>query len=620
MDLSPRVSRALRSTDGVIVVVDAVEGCQIQTEIVLKQALKERVRPTLYINKVDRLINELKLNPEQIQARFQKIIEDFNDLIESNADELFQESWKINIQQGNVVFGSAIYPSWGFSYERLLSQKMKFKHIYEVYDSPNKSDDLVQLSKKLPLSEAIFEMIINCLPDPVEAQRYRIPKIWKGLESTRMAEFLRVCDENGPPILCLNKIMVDKHGGYICIGRLFSGQISRGISLYALNKKTSIKIREAYLFMGEQKQRIERISCGNIVAFKTMTEINAGETLVQEGYEEKMSPFEYFQYLTDPILTIALEPKQPSKLDKMLDILNKMALNDPSLKVFTNRDTGEYLISGLGELHLDIIIKDIEHEGLEVISSNPLVVFREGITQASSSMSSKSKNGLNLIQLKILPLNSEEEKLISEGKFKEFDNLLYIEPHLNLVFDKTEEGIHGTHLKNILIEGFKLALKAGPLCDEPVRGLKLIIEDLKLDSKPANRTPLDLQLMVRNIVFACILAGSPILFEPISKLIIQLPLTLIKIVETLAAQKKGKIMSIEQIGSSSFITCLIPIKDSLDLTRDLRSKSSGQAFWQVFFSHWQQMTPIESNSTIQNIRLRKGRSPQIPSSDFFLKT
>jgi len=618
VDLSPKVSRALRSIDGAIVVVDAVEGCQIQTEIVLKQVLKELVQPTLYINKVDRLIKELKLDPDQIQARFQKIIDEFNDLIENYSDFQFQKEWQIQLEKGNVVFGCAIFPNWGISYRKMLQTGLKFKNIYDSYHSSDQLNALGQLHDLIPLSDSIFDMIINLLPNPIKAQGYRIHGIWKESSNLEMNEFLNKCEEKGPTILCINKVMTDKHGGFTCICRVFSGEIFRGMRLYAMNLKKFIQIRDLYIFMGEQRARVERIPCGNIVAFKTMTAINAGETLVQEGYENNSGFFEMFHYISEPILTIALEPKQPSQLEKMLDFLNVMSLNDPSLRVTVNRDTGEYLISGLGELHLDILLKEIEKQGINVIPSRPLVVFRESITHSVSPISSSTKDGLTEIEISIDPLSNDEINLINQGKLYQSGKVFHIESHLNLILDETEKSIQDPVIQRILRKGFDKILKTGPLCDQPVRGLKIKIHALKIQKKQVLSSPLEIQLLLRNVIFASILTGTPILLEPISKLIIQLPLNLIKAVETLVAQKKGKILSIEQIGNSSSITCIIPIKNSLELTGELRSKSSGQAFWQVFFSHWQEIESSEARMIIKTIRMKNGRIPEVPTPDFFL--
>ncbi|MHC1592443.1 MAG: GTP-binding protein [Candidatus Helarchaeales archaeon] len=617
MDLSPRVSRALRSIDGVIVVVDAVEGCQIQTEIVLKQALSEKVRPTLYINKIDRLIRELKLKPNQIQVRLQKIIDDFNDLLEIHAPE-FHDEWKILPEKNNVVFGSAIYPNWGFSYEKKLQTGMTFNDIHEFYMKPDLSSSLMKLHELIPLSDSIFQMIIKTLPDPVRAQEIRIPTLWKDPSNKLFFDSLKSCADEGPTVICVNKVWKEEQGGFICTGRIFSGEIRRGMRLRAVNARKFVKVRDVYLFMGDQKARIEGLKSGNIAAFKILVGIKAGETLIPEDFEEDVGSFETFKYLTEPVLTVALEPRRPSLLDKMLEILNDISLNDPNIMVSVNRDTGEYLISGLGELHLEMTLKELEAAGVEVIPSKPTVVYRESIKQSTPRLEIKSRDGTKHLAISVHPLAQEEIDAINREEIFRFEKLFHVESHGNVIVNGMEEEIRNPNIKRILKEGFDLALKSGPLCDQPVRGIKIVIRSLSLDKRRLLDNPLEFKLMIRNLVFASILSGSPILLEPISRLMIQIPLNLLKIVDTLMAQKKGRILSIENVGNSALITCIIPIRNSIELVEELRSKSSGQAFWQTFFSHWQEMDEKEALQIIKSLRISHGRNPEIPSPEFFL--
>ncbi|MEM3489633.1 MAG: GTP-binding protein, partial [Nitrososphaerota archaeon] len=174
VDFSGRVTRALRAIDGAVVVVDAVEGVMTQTETVVRQALGERVRPVLYINKVDRLIKELRLTPEKIQETLGRIVLEVNRLIDMYAEPEYRDKWKLSFQSGTVAMGSA-KDRWGFTVPQAQKRGVKFSDVLQAFVNNN----IDWLKETMPLHEAILEMVINHHPPPHIAQRYRIPKIWK---------------------------------------------------------------------------------------------------------------------------------------------------------------------------------------------------------------------------------------------------------------------------------------------------------------------------------------------------------------------------------------------------------------------------------------------------------
>src|SRR3990167_5463132 len=197
IDFSGNVTRAMRAIDGTIVLVCAVEGIMPQTETVLKQALRERVKPILFINKVDRMIKELKLTPEKMQERFMKIIEHFNLLIEQIAEQDYRQKWKVNVADGSVIFGSA-RDNWATSVAFMKKKGIGFKDIIDLY---NKLEDERKewVWKNAPLFEVLLDSVIKHLPSPIEAQKYIIPKIWPGDTESEFGKGLVNCDPNAEP-------------------------------------------------------------------------------------------------------------------------------------------------------------------------------------------------------------------------------------------------------------------------------------------------------------------------------------------------------------------------------------------------------------------------------------
>ncbi|TLM98109.1 GTP-binding protein, partial [bacterium] len=175
VDFSGRVTRSLRAIDGAVVVIDAVEEVMVQTETVTRQALEERVRPVLYVNKIDRLIKELRLDAAAIEQKLGRIITDFNQLMDLYGEPQFRDQWRVSPTAGTVAFGSA-KDRWGVTLSTLQRQGIRFRDIVAAYEKGTVAD----LANAAPLHDAILGMIINNMPPPDVAQPYRVPRIWRG--------------------------------------------------------------------------------------------------------------------------------------------------------------------------------------------------------------------------------------------------------------------------------------------------------------------------------------------------------------------------------------------------------------------------------------------------------
>ena len=191
-----------------------------QTETVLRQALRERVKPILFINKVDRLIKELKLTPEQMQEKFITIITKVNEFIYASSSEELKGKWKLSVQDGSVVFGSGFH-KWALSVPYMQKTGITFKDIIDAY-SKGEEEDIKALRKKAPIHLVILNAVVKHLPNPIDAQKYRIPKIWQGDVETDFGKSLLSCNPNGKIGFVITKIVVDPLAGEICTGRLFS--------------------------------------------------------------------------------------------------------------------------------------------------------------------------------------------------------------------------------------------------------------------------------------------------------------------------------------------------------------------------------------------------------------
>src|SRR5712691_595828 len=214
VDFGGDVTRAMRAIDGVIILVDSVGGIMPQTETVIRQALKERVRPALFINKVDRLVNELKISPDQMQQRFTKIITEVNNRIRKWLPEDMGEKWMVHVEAGSVAFGSAFH-KWALSVPFMKRSGITFKDVYKHCQEGT----MKELAKKAPLHSVVLNMVIRHLPNPLEAQKTRIPIIWKGDMESPVGKAMLSVDENGPVGFMVTKIIVDPQAGEVAAAR-----------------------------------------------------------------------------------------------------------------------------------------------------------------------------------------------------------------------------------------------------------------------------------------------------------------------------------------------------------------------------------------------------------------
>lgn len=635
VDFTGHVTRSLRMMDGGLVVVDAVEGVMTQTETVVRQALNEYVRPLLFINKVDRLIKELRLNPKEIQQRFIEIVKDFNMLIELYADPEFKDVWKVDFRRGQVAFGSALH-KWGLTVPIAAEKGVKFDYIVDAYEKGYYEE----LSRDFPLHTALLDMIVEHVPNPKQAQKYRVPKLWKGDLNSEIGKAMLECDPEGPLVIAVSKVVADPHAGFVATGRVFSGTARQGDDVWLVNSKSSARILQVSLYMGPYREKVDAVSAGNIVAVLGLDKARAGETVVSSAHKDSMVPFERMSYISEPVVTIAIEPKHSSDLPKLVDALRKLAVEDPTLKVHINEETGEYLVSGMGTLHLEIVLWDLKQRtSLEVTTSQPIVRYRETVRKRSNVFEGKSPNKHNRLYICVEPLNEDTLKLLQEGRvyadqeWRERARLLReyagwdadeargiwdIDENFNIFVNRTSGVQYLREVADTIVQGFRWSMEAGPLAQEPVRGVKILLMDAQLHEDPAHRGPAQIMPATKNAIFASFLDATPTLLEPLMKIEVRVPQEWLSGVLNVLNRHRGKVISLEQKGILMRVLGEIPISETFTLADEMREATQGRAFWATEFERWSPVPQATLNDLIIEIRKRKGLPPRIPTVEDFI--
>jgi len=731
VDFSSEVTAALRVTDGALVVVDCVEGVCVQTETVLRQALNERIKPVLFVNKVDRFLLELQLDQEEAYQSFRKAIESVNVIIATYNDKLLGDV-QVLPEKGTVGFGSGLQ-QWGFTLGRFAKlyaakfgvpqDKLMLRLWGDNYFDPegkkwtsrsetdsgkplkrafcqfvlepiyqlaravmdgdkDKSEKMMKtlqitltneekenqgkallkivMRKFLPASEAILEMIVLHLPSPLIAQKYRVENLYEGPMDDECATSIAACNPEGPLMMYVSKMVpTSDKGRFYAFGRVFSGRIATGQKVrimgpnYLPGKKDDLcikNIQRTVLMMGRKTEQIEDCPCGNIIGL-----VGVDQFLVKSGTittSESAHNIRVMKFSVSPVVRVAVEPKNAADLPKLVEGLKRLAKSDPCVQCY-HEESGEHIVAGAGELHLEICLKDLaeDHAGIEIKTSEPVVSFRETVTEESNvTCLSKSPNKHNRLYVKASPLPLELQDQIEAGTVGPKDDpkarsrLLSEEygwdptdarkiwcfgPETtgpNVLVDVTKGVQYLNEIKDSCVAAFQWASKEGVLCDENMRGIRFNILDVTLHADAIHRGGGQLIPTARRVFYAAELTAQPRLMEPVYLAEIQCPENAMGGIYGVLNRRRGHVISEERRAGTPLFTLksYLPVLESFGFTADLRSHTQGQAFPQCVFDHWQviQGDPLDPKSKTNQIvlatRKRKQLAEELPPLDRFL--
>ena len=633
VDFGGDVTRAMRAVDGAIVVVCAVEGAMPQTETVLRQAIREKVKPILFINKVDRLINELKVTPEEMQQRFIKIIHKYNQLLDNIVPDELKDKWNVKVEDGSVAFGSAFY-NWAISAPYMKKTGLGFK---EIYDFCNNNDQKT-LAKKSPIHEVILDMVIDHLPSPKIAQKYRIPHIWRGDQESRLGKGMTRCKDDGPLAIMITKIILDPHAGEIAVGRVYSGRIERGQEVYVVGMPNKNRVQQVNVMVAIDRIPVDFVSAGNIVAVTGVRDAIAGSTVTDDPEAE---PFERIVHVSDPVVTVAVEAKNTKDLPKLIEVLRSVSKADPSIQVQINQETGENLMSGMGELHLEITEYRIRNDyGVDIITSEPIVVYRETVGKSSPyKFEGKSPNKHNRFYIEVEPLSENIVKALHDneipsnvkkyrnevvknlqelGMKKEVAKGVFGIQGLNIITDVTKGIQYLFETRELIKEAFIEVANSGPTASEPCQGILVKLVDAKLHEDAIHRGPAQVIPAVRNAIYGSITISDPTLLEPIQKVFISTPQDLMGDASRELNQRRAEVKDMKTEGDSVNIDSKAPVAEMFGFASAIRSATGGRVLWNTENMGFEPMPKHLQSDIVKQIRERKGLKPDPYPPDYYM--
>ncbi len=632
VDFGGDVTRAMRAVDGAIVVVCAVEGVMAQTETVLRQALREKVKPTLFINKVDRAIKELQLTPESLQKRFTTIIGEVNELIRKMAPEEFVDAWSVDPRDGSVAFGSG-YENWAISVPYMQKTGVKFPDIIN-YVSTGRSKEIAQKAK---INDVVFDMVVRHLPSPREAQKYRIPNIWKGEIGSSVGQAMVNTDPGGPTAFMVTDITMDPSAGEIATGRVFSGHLSKGMELAIVGTKLRNRVQHVSLFMGPERLMVDDVPAGNIAAVIGLSDAFAGTTTTTAP---EMVPFEEIRHVSEPVVTVAIEPKRMADLPKLIEVMRKVAKEDASLRVEINPETGEHLLSGMGELHLEITQYRVVHDyKVEIESSKPIVVYREVVKKPGGPFEGKSPNKHNRFYFEVEALPNDLVQAIKDGEVpqgKSFKDLKTLVTRLeqlgvprdegrglvavegtNVLFDVTKGIQYLNETMDLIVDAFKEAMNRGPLANEKVYGLKVRLVDAKLHEDSIHRGPAQTIPAARSGIYGAMCLGDRLLLEPFQKVTVNVPQDVLAGATRELQRRRGEILDMTSVGDLQTVVAKVPVAEMFGFASDIRSATAGKVLWATESMGFEPVPSELQPKVVAEVRQRRGLKPEPYDASYY---
>lgn len=581
IDFSSHVTRGLRLTDGAIVVVDAIEGIMVQTETVTRQAMQELVRPVLFVNKVDRLLRERKLSGRKTAQEINKVVREFNAMLGKYLDDERLEEWEVSFNKGSLSVGSAL-DKWGIDFTT-LKQKAEdsdnskdlanafieiLEEIEEIYYRDEKRKDLMNL---YPVSRVILDSVVRNIPNPITAQEYRIPSFWEGDIESKEGQSLVTCNSKGPCICLVGDVQPDRHASTVAAVRVFSGTLERAKPLVNLRTGELVKSLQIGLSMSKTRVDLPAIPAGNLAFITGIKEVAVGDTLVDPQVKE-MVPMIGLHYQMEPVVTYTVEPLSLSELANIPKPIEEYVRSDPALEFEMNPETGEMLLSGAGELHVEITVEKLTRMGVQVKLGRPMVLLREQITKDGITSTTVGTDVSSFSVRALIPTSDSPPD------------------HLGTVIDKDTSSNcwfidatgkinpYGEEIEWIK-EAFTTIIKNGPVKGEKMRKIWMVLEKAQLKYSAPETSWREITQPLLAAIRMSIKSGNPILLEPWIKLEISTPEEYVGTVSSILAKRKGHVLEINSERSLFKIDAEIPVRESFGLANEIRTSTSGWATW-----------------------------------------
>ena len=606
VDFTIEVERSMRVLDGACMVYCAVGGVQPQSETVWRQANKYKVPRLAFINKMDR-----------VGADFYRVVEQIKTRLGGNAVPLVIPIGKEDNFEGvvDLVTMKAIYwdeASQGMEYEEReipaeLQEKAEEFREYLVENAAEATEELMELylengelsvdqiniairqltidNKIIPLLcgtafknkgvQKMLDAVIQYLPAPMD-----VPAIKGILDDKDESEGTREASDEAPFAALAFKIMNDKFVGNLTFVRVYSGVLTQGSSVYNPVKMKRERVGRIVQMMADAQVELQEIRTGDIAALVGMKDVTTGDTLCDEQNVITLERMEF----PDPVISLAVEPKTKADQERMSIALGRLAKEDPSFRVHTDEESGQTIISGMGELHLEILVDRMKREfGVEANIGAPQVAYRETIR--------------NTVE--------QEGKFVRQtggrGKFGHvWLRLEPMDPAGDVLYEFAEEVVGGTVPKEFhgaVDKGIQERMKNGVLAGYPIVGVKATLYDGSYHDVDSDELSFK---MAGSIAFRKgFMAANPTLLEPVMKVEVETPEDYMGDIMGDLNRRRGMVQGMEDLpGGTKQIRAEVPLAEMFGYATQMRSMSQGRATYSMEFQKYAEIPKSVSESII----------------------
>jgi elongation factor G len=663
VDFTVEVERSLRVLDGAVAVFDAVAGVQPQSETVWRQADKYRVPRIAFINKMDRIGADFdhsiksmrqRLSAHPVPITFPIGREDnfigVIDFIEERAivwkDETLgaeyevlplEKLWDAEYLKSRPALETAVKAT-------ALSPEFYKEHREKVVEYIAEHDDAIltkyleqhklepaELRASLRRStialklvpviagsafknkgvQPLLDAVIDYLPSPMD-----VPPVEGTTIDGNEAELRRAADDQPFSALAF-KIMTDPFVGHVTYIRVYSGVLKTGQSVFNSTRKVRERMGRLLRMHANKREEIESIEAGDIAACVGLKNVTTGDTLCDEDKPIVLENIDF----PAPVISVAIEPKTKADQEKMGVALGKLAQEDPTFRVHTDHDTGQVLISGMGELHLEIIVDRMMREfGVQANVGRPQVAYRETILKAAEAehkhiKQSGGRGQYGHVKLIVQPLPSSDHEDMHEMSTDELDELAkkvagkggkwrFDKEHRLLFIDKLVGGSIPKEFIPPIENGVKEAMESGVLAGYEMVDLAVTVIDGSYHDVDSSEMAFKI---AGSMAFkeACRRA-SPKLLEPIMRVEVVVPEDYMGPVISDLNSRRGQLQGRESRSGSEIINVQVPLAEMFGYATDIRSRTQGRGSFTMHFSHYQQAPPNISDEIVGGDKNGKG--------------
>ncbi|MCR5437123.1 MAG: elongation factor G [Treponema sp.] len=592
VDFTAEVERSLRVLDGAVAVICAVDGVQPQTETVWKQADEFKVPRLCFMNKMDRIGADFYASMEDVHEKFgvdclalQIPIgqgQDFEGVI----DLLSMKELRFEGDEGEKVVESEIDAS---RLEQAKEYRDKLVEMVAASDDAlmelyldGKEISLEQLKNAIRKGtiERIFvpfvmgsarhnqgvqpliDAIVDFLPCPSDVPAAKGLKIKKDEQE----EVEIPCDVSKMPCGLVFKIQYDREMGPLCYVRMYSGKIQAGTQIFNVNKKKRERVNRILRMHADKSEAMDSLTAGDIAVFIGLKLAQTGDTIGTEAFNVLLEQPVFPQ----PVISVALEPESMSEKDKMNETLEILSREDPTFTSHEDEETGQLIISGMGELHLDVLVTRMRDDfGVKCNVGAPQVTYRESITMTASA--------------------SEDYSKVLGGKENNAGLTIEVSPREQGSGNSYECTVRNNSIPEEIYDavktGFESALASGIKYGYPCTDVGVKVTDIKYDE--ATSTTFAFEACAAQVFDKACSQADPQILEPVMNVDISCPKEFVGPASSQLSQRGGNIMGQDSKTTGEIIHATAPMANMFGFTTNLRSATQGRASFSMEFSHFQ---------------------------------